>query len=906
MRRQILFVTALAVSALRCGGDGDHRTLAVLNQRGDAGGFFNVVPPGQDGVLSLTEILAAEGGSPPAHFADQLSMYEGLVYQDATPGMTAAKLLRFYKDASFDVPDGDIERSYHPGGRDDVVVRRDRRFGVPHIFGTTREGTMFGQGYTAAEDRLFLMDALRHVGRAELAAFLGASPGNLAMDAEQLSVAPYLESDLTRQIEAIRTSGPEGQQVFADGTAYVAGVNQYIGEALLDPSKLPGEYLALQVLPSRFVPEDIVSIASLVGGIFGRGGGREVANFCGLDSMAVSLGASAAREVFDDFKLADDPEAPTTVPTEKFPYLSDLGPVDPAAIPDIDCASLKPISAGQPDPVAGLGSILNLIPSLPFPSPSSLLGLPIGMSNALLVRGDRTDDGRPIAVFGPQTAYFTPQLLVEKDVHGPGIDARGVAFAGTDLYVQLGHGPRYAWSATSAGADNVDQFVLRLCDPAGGAATVDSMGYLHHGTCKPIESVSETLLAKPSAGGIPADPTRIFVVKHFERSADYGPISARGKTKGGTPIAIATRRSTYMAELSSALGFLQVNDPGFMAGGFESFQKAFAEGVDYTFNWFYVDADTIGYQHSCKCPARARGVDPYLPAWGTGEFDWKGFLPPSAQPTVHNPDQGFIISWNNKQAKGFRTSDGEFGYGPVHRSLMLQRRLEAAFEEGKVDVGKAVDVMALAGTTDLRAQELLPLILEVLGPAAPPGVDVRAEEMRNRLEAWSADDLGHRRDHDHDGAYDDPQAPAILDAYWNRLVDRMFAAGSADAVGRLGFGIHDAPQGHVGSSFLGGVYSQVQKDLRQVLGRTVAGAFSRTYCGGGNLASCRLALWEALGEAAADLENEFSSPEVASWRRTIADDAIEHSTVGVVGVRPIHWVNRPTFQQVVQIGLRAE
>ena len=61
-----------------------------------------------------------------------------------------------------------------------------------------------------------------------------------------------------------------------------------------------------------------------------------------------------------------------------------------------------------------------------------------------------------------------PQLLVEKDVHGPGIDARGVAFAGTDLYVQLGRGRDYAWSATSAGADNVDQFVLRLCEPGGG------------------------------------------------------------------------------------------------------------------------------------------------------------------------------------------------------------------------------------------------------------------------------------------------------------------------------------------------------------------------------------------------------------------------------------------------------
>ena len=62
------------------------------------------------------------------------------------------------------------------------------------------------------------------------------------------------------------------------------------------------------------------------------------------------------------------------------------------------------------------------------------------MSNAVLISGAKTQTGHPIAVFGPQTSYYMPQLLVEKDVHGPGIDARGAAFAGTDLYVQLGRG----------------------------------------------------------------------------------------------------------------------------------------------------------------------------------------------------------------------------------------------------------------------------------------------------------------------------------------------------------------------------------------------------------------------------------------------------------------------------------
>jgi hypothetical protein len=129
----------------------------------------------------------------------------------------------------------------------------------------------------------------------------------------------------------------------------------------------------------------------------------------------------------------------------------------------------------------------------------------------------------------------------------------------------------------------------------------------------------------------------------------------------------------------------------------------------------------------------------------------------------------------------------------------------------------------------------------------------------------------------------------------------MFDATSGNAIAALGIGLHDPPAAHQGSAFNGGFYGQVQKDLRQVLGLPVQDPWSRTYCGGGDLAACRTALWSALEQAAADLEAEFGSPNVADWQRQIADDDVRHSAVGVTSVPAIHWINRPTFQQVVQI-----
>jgi acyl-homoserine lactone acylase PvdQ len=911
---------------------------------GDATGFLNIVGPGQDGSLNAAEAVAAQGGTYPPYVRDQFDMYAALIL--SSPGLAEEELLDFFKDASFGTPEDDILRVYSPTAG--VTIVRDQSFGVPHIFGQTRHATMFAQGYATAEDRLFLMDVLRHVGRARMSELLGASPGNMQMDREQLAVAPYTEADLTAQANAIAASGAEGAQIHADASSYVAGVNQYIDEAIADPNELPAEYPALQTVPEHFVVEDLVSIASLVGGIFGKGGGGELRNHCGLRALEGELGSAAdARAVFDDLHFANDAEAPTTS-RDATPYMTDLGPVDPSAHPDVDCDSLAPIDSSGPP----LDELLEAI-SDGF----SGFGLPQLTSNAMLIGRDHTDTGAPIAVFGPQTGYFMPQLLVEKDVHGPGIDARGVAFAGTDVYVQLGRGGSYAWSATSAGADNVDQFVLRLCSPGGGPATTASMGYLRDGTCEPIETWNHVQIAKPSAGGLPsigeqgaacanaADddgdgfvndgcPTvgplpellaqctnavdddldgavndgcppvpnpDVVLSWRVERTAHYGPLVARGTLEDGTPIAVATLRSTYMNELGSARGFLRVNDPTFMQGGFDSFRQAMGDGVDYTFNWFYVDAEHIGYQHSCRCPQRTSGVDPYLPAWGDGRFDWQGFIPLAAQPTALDPDEGYLTSWNNKQAPGFTSNDRNFSYGPVYRSLMFDRRLDPLVASGGAARTDAVDAMADAATVDLRGQEVLPLLLQALGTTAPGGTDPRAQDMRNRLATWAASGA-HRRDFDGSGSYDDPQSPAIMDAWWTRLGHAIFDNAGGHAIDHLGISLDDGGRrGHLGSAFQDGLYGHVHKDLRQVLGLPVTDPFSRTYCGNGVLAACRGALWDSLEAAAADLEAEFGSAAVADWQRAIADEDIRHTAAGVAGVPAIPWQNRPTFQQVVQL-----
>src|SRR5205814_6037241 len=109
-------------------------------------------------------------------------------------GLQPQDLSKYYKDASFGVKPGDVGRTYSP--RSDVTIVRDKSFGVPHIYGSTRAGMMFGTGYAAAEDRLFFIDVLRHLGRAQLSSFVGGSQGNRDFDRGEWQIAPYTEADL--------------------------------------------------------------------------------------------------------------------------------------------------------------------------------------------------------------------------------------------------------------------------------------------------------------------------------------------------------------------------------------------------------------------------------------------------------------------------------------------------------------------------------------------------------------------------------------------------------------------------------------------------------------------------------------------------------------------------------------
>ena len=894
-------------------------------QENDGKGFLNIAPPGANGFASLPQIGAFLTSPPdnrayPPHSNDQLGMYGDLVY--ATPGLKPEEVPKYFKDASFGVKPDDVERTYSPRG--DVTIVRDKSFGVPHIYGQTRGGVMFGAGYVAAEDRLFFIDVLRHLGRAQLSSFAGGAPGNRAFDAEQWSLAPYTEEDLQRQVDlGDDLYGEEGRVLQDDVKNYTEGVNAYIREARANPAKMPGEYAAINRPqgPDDWKERDAIAIAALVGGIFGKGGGREIDSALVLQEAIDRFGPRRGPRVWADFRSKNDPEAPTTVMGKTFRYqpnprklargsraLPDKGSYKPAQVVTESTAGGGESGGGGEGGGEGGGTcIVQGVICLPRHK---------GQSNALVVSGAESDSGRPLAVFGPQTAYFAPQILMEQDMHGPGIDARGAAFPGVNLYIQLGRGRDYSWSATSASQDNIDQFALDLCNPDGSRATIDSQHYLFRGSCRPIEVLERRNSWTPNV----ADQTPAGSETLRAGRTALGIVIGRGTVRG-KPVLYTSLRSTYFHEVDSARGFSDLQDPAKIKSAAD-FQRA-THKIGYTFNWLYVDEKDVAYFNSGNNPVRAKDVDPNFPVRARSRYEWRNwnpelwtarYTPFSQHPQVVN--QRYITSWNNKQAPGFSASDSNWGFSSVYRSKPLDDYIKRGIRgANKMSLVELIDAMELAGTTDLRAYAVLPHALRVLGRQRDPAV----RDAITKLRAWRADGA-HRRDHDRDGVYEHSEAIRIMDAWWPRWMHAQFepVLGSKLFEGIEGMTeLDNAPNNHgqhLGSAYQNGWYGYASKDLRTVLGRRVRGKYSRGYCGSGRLARCRTLLAlslkaalahsdpaEVYGDDAKCVEESGGDGGRLQW----CYDSVVHRPLGAISQPRIHWINRPTFQQAVEVQGRA-
>jgi acyl-homoserine lactone acylase PvdQ len=791
----LLLAAGLALLAAGAGGSAQRLDYAAV--------ALNVLPPGQSGDLRF-----------PPTTSDQLPLYDGLT-PHAT--VTARDLTRYFKSERFGVT-GKVVRVERP--RPGVRILRDR-WDVPHVYGKARADVEFGAGYATAEDRYVFMEQLRGPGRIAALDVPGIDPFALAVSGRQFVPTEATEHRLDEQRTLLRNAGARGRQFLADAASYLAGINTY--------------YRRLNTGLKPWTFTDVVAVGALLGANLGVGGGDETRRSMFLDALMKRFGPDRGTAIWHDLAQQQDPSTPVSV-NATFPYDTQPAPGPKNVL--IDDGSFE--SWGTPH-------------TLSFHYAS-----PIGASNALLVSARRSATHHPLFVAGPQVGYFFPEILLELDLHGGGIDARGASFPGLSAYVLLGRGKDFAWSATSANSDIVDHFVETLCG--------DDTHYLYKGECRAMTTFDAGVLK-----GNGTEPDR----KLDFRETVHGPVIGYARVNGRR-VAIASDRSTRGRELLSALAFQDLNTN--TVHDVPSFYRSMNR-LGFTFNWVYADDKNIALFTSGRLPIRAPGVASGLPTDGTGADDWRGFEPLAAHVHGTAPSSGVIINWNNKSGRGFSASDNNWVFGPAQRVLLLQRNVA---KRRIHTLASLVGAMNTAATQDLRGVFAMPAIASAAG--SPP--NAFHGQLLKLLVAWTARGA-HRLDLNGDGKIDDPGA-AIMDAAWPRVADAMLRPTLGSLTDRLKALVsvddHANPQG---DAFFSGWYSYVVKSL--------TGAFPGVgrFCGD-SADACRAALWKALGAAGQELAKE-QGPDPAQWR---ADATGERIHFGFLP-KTARWVNRPTFQQAI-------
>ncbi len=591
---------------------------------------------------------------------------------------------------------------------------------MAHIYADNRSDLMFAAGYAQAQERLFLMDVIRRTAEGTLAGLLGpsAAPG----DASQLTNQDFSPQELTDQTNRLPAQYGAVGAARLQRHPELRGRDQRLhqrGEDRpgADARRVCSAGRAAGTLDDRRhggrggVPRHSVHRLERLGG------GQRAAPGGLHAPLWTDAGASSTA-------ICARPTTPKRSPSPRSRFHSDNpGRVEPRLHLNawLDLGSIKPRNAEVQGPDAAKAAELrSRLPAWVRSLERLRTALPHVESNALMLTARLSADGHALAAMGPQVGYYSPQIFSEYELHGGGIDSEGVTFPGASPWPLIGHGIDFAWSGTSANGDNEDTFVERLCNPDGSAPSDASTHYRYKGKCIPFVMRDQSVTT-PVA---PTSPSPSQTITYRTMRSVHGPVFAFATVRGA-PVALTVAKAVDFHEVSAALPFMELseNDPTSV----RSFMRIMGQfpGSE---NWFYVDRHDVGWIQSGVYPKHAAHSDVDLPWWGDGRADWRCFnpttytacyIPASHRPQAIDPRDGFIISWNNVEARGWHPPPTGWGTGPLDHALILQQRLkwELAAHHGRIDIGEIAQDANQTATTDLRGLDDYPWMRRVIGKA---------------------------------------------------------------------------------------------------------------------------------------------------------------------------------------------
>ena len=486
-----------------------------------------------------------------------------------------------------------------PGLTAPVEVLADR-WGIDHIYAENEDDLFFAQGYRAAESRLFQFEMWRRQATGTVAEILG--PGELDRD-----IGTRLHRFRKDLGDEMRYYHPRGDRIIP---AFVRGINAAVERALENPDSLPLEFRLLGIRPEPWTEAEVISRH--------QGLLSNVTRELQYGMAVAAVGADPLRDT-DWFRPGDpvldlDPAIDGSLlrPEILDIYRAFRGPV--VFRPEQVVAERRNRDAERQALARGVPSELRLVD----------LGEHIG-SNNWVVGGERTWTGLPLIVNDPHRTIVAPSLRYFVHLHAPGWNVIG---GGEPVLpgLSIGHNEKGGWGLTVFGQDNEDLMVYDT-NPA------NPHEYRYLGEWEPMTVRSETIPVKGQAD--------------HEATLKY--------TRHG-PVVYEDRENRKAYALRAA--WLEIGNSPYLASlrmdQAETWEE-FVEACNYSGipaeNMIWGDVEgNIGYQAVGVSPIRNDRWSGLVPVPGDGRYEWSGYLPIKALPSVLNPPKGFWGTANNLMA----------------------------------------------------------------------------------------------------------------------------------------------------------------------------------------------------------------------------------------------------------------
>lgn len=326
-----------------------------------------------------------------------------------------------------------------------------------------------------------------------------------------------------------------------------------------------------------------------------------------------------------------------------------------------------------------------------------------GASNAWVIAGSRSATGRPLLGNDPHMAPSVPAAWYAAHVRaGTDFESTGVAPPGVP-FTLTGHNRRCAWGLTNSFADCQDLVIEEFDGPAAKRFRTPR-GF------EPTRLVREVIHVRGGSDEL----EEVTITRHgpvVERIGDLERNVWRGLSLQWTALTPGT----------FAHGLLQLQ----RAGDWPSFRSAMFTLDAPSMNGVYADVDGhIGFTVGGRIPMRRKrptGVP--APGW-TDEALWSRFLSPHDMPSVLDPNDGRIVTANNRIVDDHDPRYIATDYMNGYRAARIEEMLEAV----EIDAGHIARMQLDVSSPPAR------LVARLLrGFTCSSAV---AERLRQRLASW--------------------------------------------------------------------------------------------------------------------------------------------------------------------------